>query len=592
MTIVSDNDEKTILEGSADMRPFSTPASLPKLPDLTFEAEIGRGGMGIVWRAHQPFLDRHVAVKVLTTESGHWNQMTVDRFRREAKILASLNHPHIVACYNAGASDDNQLYIVMELVSGPNLSQYLREHPPLSSLQTARLARHLASALEYAVQRDLIHRDVKAENVLLKPEERTPKDAAFPFVPKLVDLGLAKYQNNAGMPGNAITQSGIISGTPSVMAPEQFDDPDNIDHRADIYALGCVMFRALTGKNPYEGLTFTQLMHSKLAEDAKSAISLKPDVDPALDALVREMMDRNRDKRPQTYADIIARLELIAPSLSSTNARRMSTPSGVAPTPSGTAAKPAGSGLLVGMVAVGLVIAAGGAWMLWPPAKKPAADPAPAKGQAALVAAAAPSVTIDAPVAPTPAPTATPEPDASTLLWDQDGQAVWGVEAKTRLSGWIPIGDATWTGDDTLGEGVVGNGTGEIEKGVGRAPWRVIGNLRMESSTEVGIYAGLTDGRRVMLRLQDFGGSQLASLGTEDAPDAQGKRVWTPGPTASPPAAASHTFGLIVQETRVEVTLDERPLGSVEISSPATAFGLAVRGGKAVFVDASLHRPQ
>lgn len=580
--------EKTLRTGEPDPK---APAALPKLPDLTFEAELGRGGMGVVWRAHQPFLDRRVAVKILSNEDGKWNQTTVDRFRREAKILGSLNHPHIVGCHNAGATDDNQLYIVMELVPGPNLGQYLRDNPPLTSLQTARLARDIASALQYAAERDLIHRDVKAENILLKPEERTPRDPAFPYVPKLVDLGLAKYQRHGTLDGNTITQSGVISGTPSVMAPEQFDDPDHVDHRADIYALGCVMFRALTGKNPFEGLTFTQLMHAKLAVGPPRARDAAQQVDTALDVLVAQMMDRDRDKRPQTYAEVIARLGALCPpdgSGSGTGTGRTANTQNPLPefqaaaewvSRGGQGKMPSlVSALLIGLgISVLIILGLNVVPFFIPPLGS-------SRGQLG-------TSNIRPKRANDQAPAASPTPAAPELLWDQDGQPVWDTEAVTRLAGWSFEGDARWKGDDTQGEAVVGDGTGSAEKPLGPAPWRVLGSLAMAGAPEAGVHVRLADGTRVAVRLQDFGGSALGTVGIEGSTTGGATRPWTAVKSFEPAAQPTHTFGLTVLVDRVVVSIDEAEVAEVPIQSPASALGLSVKGGRATFGDTSLHHP-
>lgn len=575
----NNNEESTQREIVAEATQHTV---LPKLADLTFEAELGRGGMGVVWRAHQPFLDRRVAVKILSNDDGKWNQTTVDRFRREAKILGSLNHPHIVACYNAGATDDGQLYIVMELVSGPTLGQYLRENPPLSSLQTARVARDIASALQYAAERDLIHRDVKAENVLLRPEERTPKDPGFPYVAKLVDLGLAKYQRHGALDGNTITQSGVISGTPSVMAPEQFDDPDHVDHRADIYALGCVMYRALTGKNPFEGLTFTQLMHAKLAVGPPRVRDAAQQVDTSLDVLVAQMMDRDRDKRPQTYAEVIARLDTLCPPSSSgshTASLSLPPPRRMPPAPEASA----GKGVWLLMAVVVLAVGGAAAYYLMPAGTAAVVKPAPSSGPAEAAWADKP--------ADKPATDSKPTPAPAEFLWDQDGEPVWGAESVTRLAGWSFEGEAKWKGDDSQGEAVVGNGTGSTEKPLGPAPWRVLGSLTMEGAPEAGVFVRLVDGRRVTVRLQDFGGSALGTVGIEGRAPAGAARPWTPVESFTPPAQPAHTFGLTVLADRVVFSIDEAAVGEVAIDSPASAFGLSVKGGKAVFADTSLHRP-
>src|SRR5262249_31781151 len=150
------------------------------------------------------------------------------------------------ACHTAGTTPSGQSYLVMELVDGPNLLSWIAEHGALAAPAALRLTRQLASALGHAADLGVIHRDVKPQNVLLETPTSTSLDLGFPSVPKLVDLGLARMAHETGNQG--LTSPGAVMGTLATMAPEQFDTPDAVDFRADIYGLGCVLYHMLTGE--------------------------------------------------------------------------------------------------------------------------------------------------------------------------------------------------------------------------------------------------------------------------------------------------------------------------------------------------------
>ncbi|HEX5054587.1 MAG TPA: serine/threonine-protein kinase [Planctomycetota bacterium] len=281
---------------------------LPDIPEVELEHVIGRGGQGIVYRGRQAYLDRAVAVKVLapTLVDPHF----ASRFRREARTLAGLTHPHIVACYAAGVTEAGTCYLVMEFVPGPTLRRWLDQNGRLPHRTAVTLARDLASALAHAQATGVVHRDVKPENVLLQPLPNAPD--SFAYRAKLADLGLARplrldrHQSLA-------TPAGMVIGTPSTMAPEQFDDPDHVDHRADIYGLGCVLYHALTGRPAFDDRRMTELMvqkHARLGPDPRREA---PDLPQAAAALVRRMTAQSPALRPATYDLLLAELdELLA----------------------------------------------------------------------------------------------------------------------------------------------------------------------------------------------------------------------------------------------------------------------------------------
>lgn len=286
----------------------SLPANLPRIPGITLHFELARGGMGVVYSGRQDFLDRRVAVKLLSVELG--GESFVQRFQREAKILAGIKHPNIVACHMAGTTDDGQSYLVMEFIDGPSLKKWIADHGPVSVPATLRLMRATAQALAHAHSLGIIHRDVKPENILLETVTSTALDVLFPFTPKVVDLGLARA--NEGSASLGLTSPGSVMGTPATMSPEQYDEPDAVDFRSDIYGLGCVFYEMLVGQPAFRGKKLTDIVTQKRAPVAPNPCDENLTVPPAVGALVQSMLASHRDDRPRSYKELDERLlELI-----------------------------------------------------------------------------------------------------------------------------------------------------------------------------------------------------------------------------------------------------------------------------------------
>jgi serine/threonine-protein kinase len=283
--------------------------ALPVIPDVTLQREIARGGMGVVYRGRQAFLERDVAVKLL---AGHLQgEPFTSRFRREARILAGIKHPNIVACHTAGTTASGQSYLVMEFVDGPNLNRWIAEHGALAVPAALRLTRELASALGHAADLGVIHRDVKPENVLLETPKSTRVDLAFPYVPKLGDLGLARMTYETGDLG--LTRHGAVMGTLGTMAPEQFDAPDAVDFRADIYGLGCVLYHMLTGGPAFTSTKLTEVVAEKRRPDGPDPCAKNAAIPAAVGRLVARMLAAKPDDRPANYPELTEQLdELIA----------------------------------------------------------------------------------------------------------------------------------------------------------------------------------------------------------------------------------------------------------------------------------------
>ncbi|BBM86420.1 serine/threonine-protein kinase [Candidatus Uabimicrobium amorphum] len=277
------------------------------IPDVEIVDVLGEGGMGVVYKGRQTYIDRDVAIKIMKPVEDSSFQ---ERFKREAKILAGLSHPNIVACYHAGVTNGH-CYIVMEFIKGIDLHQYIKQHGALSEQQALYVIKSLANALEYAQEQGIMHRDIKCENVLL--EKITGEDSTvtafsvdFPYRVKLVDLGLAKgHTQNQNDDDNNITQEGNIVGTPSNMAPEQFNADDEVDYRADIYALGCVFFFMLTAKRAFPGRNVLAIITEKMQGPIPSVQSVNSKTSKRNNDFITQLLASSAKDRPQTYREII-----------------------------------------------------------------------------------------------------------------------------------------------------------------------------------------------------------------------------------------------------------------------------------------------
>jgi len=255
-------------------------------------AELGRGGMGIVYKAHEESLNRFVAIKVLgehlTEDPGH-----VERFLREARSAASLNHPNIVQIY-AVSEEDGRHFFAMEYVSGSSLQQILRSSGSLDPIQVAKIALQTASGLRAAHEQGIIHRDIKPANLLIDDRGLV----------KIADFGLALVTSGV----SRLTATGMFMGTPGYLSPEQCLDQDP-DHRTDIYSLGVTLYEALSGKVPFTADSPLALLRQIVDVEPPDLGELKPEVDPELRTIVARMMTKDRDLRVASCAELIGELE-------------------------------------------------------------------------------------------------------------------------------------------------------------------------------------------------------------------------------------------------------------------------------------------
>lgn len=240
---------------------------------------LGRGGMAAVYRAHDPALRRDVALKVLYPQFSH-DEAVVERFEREAVLSARLDHPNIVPIYDVGETDGS-VYLAMKLLEGTSLGDLLRLRGKLPPDEAMAIIDQIASALDYAHGRGIIHRDIKPANIILEDEPGSQYPRAL-----LADFGIAKSLDAPGL-----TTTGFMLGTPDYMAPEQIIN-QNVDHHADVYALGVLAFRCFTGQRPFEGGT-DEVLYGHLQGTAPDPSVVDPSLPPAIGRVIQTAMARN-----------------------------------------------------------------------------------------------------------------------------------------------------------------------------------------------------------------------------------------------------------------------------------------------------------
>jgi serine/threonine-protein kinase len=279
-----------------------------RVGDYVLEEKIGEGGMGEVWRGFQPNIGKRVAIKVLS-EQMLSNQRVIQRFQQEAQAANAIQSRHIVDIFAFGALPDGRPYLVMELLSGLSLASYLEKKGPLPLGEIVELFSQICKALGAAHERGIVHRDLKPENVFLVMEEGDP-----PFV-KILDFGIAKLASDGG--AGRLTRTGSVFGTPAYMSPEQCEGSKQVDHRADLYALGIILFELLTGRTPFyepgDGLGSVIARHLHSPPNKVSEMVYGREISPALDAFVTQrVLAKSPDDRPQRCADLLAELRAVA----------------------------------------------------------------------------------------------------------------------------------------------------------------------------------------------------------------------------------------------------------------------------------------
>ncbi len=280
-----------------------------KLADrYAIEELLGKGAYGAVFRALHLSLDGPVAIKVLHAMPSEHDDPSA-RFQREARTLSRLRHPHIVEVIDFGADGEIE-YLVLEYITGRDLSDLLAEAGPLAWPEVARVARQICLALASAHSSGVVHRDLKPANVMLVDLPGAPNHV------KVLDFGIAKIvdpEAGAIEPGTFKTKTGIAMGTPAYMAPEQWQGKP-IDGRTDLYALGVLMWVMLSGKPPFSGDNMFEVLRKAVTEPlpALGVPSGRPAIPAKLERLIRKLLAKHMDRRPADATEVATELELLA----------------------------------------------------------------------------------------------------------------------------------------------------------------------------------------------------------------------------------------------------------------------------------------
>jgi serine/threonine-protein kinase len=257
--------------------------------NYTITAKLGEGGMGVVFLAEHPVIGRKVAMKAIHPELSR-NPEVVSRFVTEAKAVNQIGNEHIVDIHDFGTTTDGDFYFIMEFLQGEALSDRLRREAPLEPARALGIAAQVADALAASHAHGIIHRDLKPENIFL-----IHKGGTTDFV-KVLDFGLAKLTLGDDKVSHK-TRTGSVMGTPYYMSPEQCEGRPNIDHRADVYSLGVILFEMMTGKVPFGGEGYGEIIVKHITAPIPSPRAINPRIPAACESILLRALAKNRDER-------------------------------------------------------------------------------------------------------------------------------------------------------------------------------------------------------------------------------------------------------------------------------------------------------
>ncbi len=267
-----------------------------QIPGFQILSKLGQGAMAVVFKAKQLSLDRIVAIKVLPKKLSE-NKEFVDRFYREGRAAAKLNHPNIVQAYDVGEAGGYH-YFVMEFIDGQTVYDLLTDGKSASESDSLRIILQTARALEHAHKQGFIHRDVKPKNIMITKES----------VVKLADMGLAREVSDYEA---ATAEAGRAYGTPYYISPEQIRGEIKIDFRADIYALGATFYHMVTGRVPFDGTTPSAVMHKHLKEPLVPPDHINPRLSAGVGEIIEVMMAKKAEDRYRSTEELIIDLEAV-----------------------------------------------------------------------------------------------------------------------------------------------------------------------------------------------------------------------------------------------------------------------------------------
>lgn len=381
---------------------------------------IGEGGMGAVFEGENVRISRRVAIKVLHPNATT-NPETVRRFEREAQAAGRIGSDHILEILDLGALPDESRYMVMEFLAGETLSSRIRKHGRLTPAQVVPLIRQMLVGLAAAHEAGIVHRDLKPDNVFVLTERSGIRDYV-----KIIDFGISKFNVVGG--DMSMTRTGAVMGTPFYMSPEQAKG-NPVDHRSDLYAVGVILYEAVTGEVPFLASTFNELLFKIVLSDPKPLQEASPGIDPAYVAVVSRAMAREPSQRFGSAREMIEALDALglggktqvlepgaamAPVPAPVRVANTPDPALGVPGPatlgtfstSQTGARKSGAPVALLAGGLTLLVMAGGAFAAYKALSGGGEPPAAASAEAPASGAA---VAAPAPAPPPPAPPAEPE---------------------------------------------------------------------------------------------------------------------------------------------------------------------------------------
>ena len=294
-------DDETACAQDGTALVVSRPGSCVIAGKYRYDRLLGRGGMGAVYSGTHLDLERPVAIKLLLPDLTA-DADALERFRREARAAASINHPNVADTYDYGQLPDGGAYIVMEMVEGQTLREYMDAAGPLPLNESLSIAAQIAEGMEVAHRRGIVHRDLKPSNVILSSDYDGQPQA------KIVDFGVAKLKEHSTTGG--LTASNSMIGTPRYMSPEQCAGHP-ADARSDIYSVGIMLFEMLTARAPFDAPSPTAIAVKHIQEPPPSPREFRPELPEELDRLILRVLDKNPSARPQTAAELARALGAI-----------------------------------------------------------------------------------------------------------------------------------------------------------------------------------------------------------------------------------------------------------------------------------------
>ncbi len=304
-----EDQDPTLLLAAKDHPRLPTVDLLPTIPDFILHGELGRGGMGIVYKAQRVGDEKAVALKVIRKDRLQHDD-AVRRFRREAQAAARLNHPNIVRVVDSDHTGDIH-YLVMEYVAGVTLERFVEQQGPVAYPLAIDFLRQAALALAHAHEQGLVHRDIKPANIMIVPPTGRCADGAAALV-KVLDMGVARVLTNEHHPGEALstlTQGSSVIGTADFVAPEQLEDPHGADVRADLYSLGCTFYFVLVGEVPFPGGSLISKLDKQRWQVPKLVNQARADIAPAVAEIVAKLLAKKKAERYQTPTELIVALD-------------------------------------------------------------------------------------------------------------------------------------------------------------------------------------------------------------------------------------------------------------------------------------------